>query len=235
MVGLQAQDQVVVRIGEVIADPSLATNVCVPITADSFPNIAAAEFSVRWDTSLLTFEEVNFGDNPLNVIPGQTNFLGDTTLVFLWNDFELMGNTLDYQEMFMELCFSFEPDVEGMSPVFFDPNRNVVFVQEGQVTAFPNTAIDGSVTLAIDVSTVEVPSWAQEVNLFPNPTAEEFIQLGGNFPQLDGIALYDMNGRLLRAYAPTETRLPLSELAAGQYVLRLQSGNEQANFRLIKQ
>lgn len=233
--GLQAQEQVVVRIGEVIEDPSLTTNVCVPISADSFPNIAAAEFSIGWDASLLTFDAVEFGANPLNILSSQTNQLNDSTLVLLWSDNELAGNSLAYQEVFMQVCFTFTADVEGMSPVFFNPDRNIVFVQEGQVTAFPNTAVDGSVTLAIDVSAVEVPAWAQEVNLFPNPTAEDFITLAGNYPALDGIALFDLNGRLIRAYAPTENRLPLTELPAGQYLLRLQVGNEQANFRLIKQ
>ncbi len=232
---LFAQTQAIVRISDVIVDPSIETIACVQISADSFPDIAAMEFALKWDASLLTFNSVDFGDNPLGISNGQTNLLNDSTFILAWTDAQLQGNTLNYQQQFMEVCFIFEPNTEGVSPVGFDPDRNLLFVQEGSISPYPSMTFDGSITLAIDVSAVNIPAWAQEVTLFPNPTADDFIQLQGNFPALDGIALFDLNGRMLRAYAPAQTRLPLNELPAGQYVLRLQSGADQANFRLIKQ
>ncbi|MEO0626924.1 MAG: T9SS type A sorting domain-containing protein [Bacteroidota bacterium] len=231
-----AQERVVINIENVEADPFVESEVCVPVTVDSFPQVAALQFDIKWDSEVIQLTNVDLGDNPLNLLSNDYNQLTDSTWRVLWSIAGVTGITLDFQTELFRLCYGFPADQEGMTDVVFDPDGATIFALSNPDTFFtlPFTANDGSVSLLADVSSVDLPTWANDVTVFPNPTATDQIQLQGNYPNLDGIAIFDLQGQLIRAYVPSSTTIPLDGLPAGQYVLRLQSGVEQANYKLIK-
>lgn len=59
-----------------------------------------------------------------------------------------------------------------------------------------------------------------DLTISPNPTEGEIYLRGEDFNSLEILQLYDMNGRLLRQFAPNPT-LQLGDFQAGAYVLRV--------------
>lgn len=234
--GLFAQSQVVISVAETEADPTQVSEVCVPVTVDSFPQVAALQFDLTWDSDLIQLSSVDLGDNPLGLLSNDYNQLTDSTWRVLWSVAGVTGVTLDFQTELFRLCYGFESDQEGMTDVAFDPSAATIFALSNPDTFFtlPFTATDGSVELFIDISSTDIPEWANDITIYPNPVVADQINIQGNFPALDGIAVFDLRGQLLRAYTPASTNIRLDGLPAGQYVLRLQSGVDQANYKFVK-
>lgn len=152
---LQAQNRVQLSVPDVVATAS-ASEICVPVVADSFPNIAAVQFSLAWDTTKVSFQEVRFGANPLDLsdmttsMPVSNNF----GVTFTTND--LRGITLASGTVLFELCFTATMS-NGSTPITFDGFLPGEFVQEGTIVAFPQTLIAGSITYGEDVATTIYP------------------------------------------------------------------------------
>ncbi|MFK8163600.1 MAG: T9SS type A sorting domain-containing protein [Lewinella sp.] len=152
---LQAQTKVQLSIPDVIA-PEGATEICVPIVADSFPNIAAIQFSVGWDTTQVTFLEVRLGDNPLGFdnmafLSPQSNIVNANLLTA-----GLRGITLTPGTVILELCFNTTME-SGFTPLEWDVDLIGEFVQENQIVAFPDTLIPGSISYGSNVATTVWP------------------------------------------------------------------------------
>ncbi|MEM6722589.1 MAG: T9SS type A sorting domain-containing protein [Bacteroidota bacterium] len=100
------------------------------------------------------------------------------------------------------------------------------------------TDFDGTETLS-EVRTVliEVPS---QVSVFPNPFSDRVqIQLTGNESENTLLRLFDATGRLVRQEQLTIDRsmiewTGLSSLAAGNYLLEVQSSKQNTHVKLIK-
>lgn len=232
--GLFAQQTVVINVGEVVVNPLETTSVCVPVTVDVFDSIATLQFDIIWDSSVISYTNVDLGDDPLTISANDYNLVEPGRWRLVWSEGQLSGITLDPGTELFSLCYSFPAGQGGSTDVQIDTAGTVVFAMS-DVVPLPYTANPGSVTLSTGTSATNVPAWASEVVIFPNPVAEEQIQLQGNYPALDGVAIYNIQGQLIRAYAPNLSTIPLDGLAPGQYILRLQSGVEQANFKLLKQ
>lgn len=74
-----------------------------------------------------------------------------------------------------------------------------------------------------------------EVSISPNPAANSIELSGKNFSLIEELAIYDLNGVLVKKIPPSEinTRISLEELESGVYLLAL-NGNSKI-LRLIKQ
>lgn len=152
---LQAQTRVQLSVPDVVAGAN-QPEICVPVIADSFPNIAAVQFSLAWDAAQVAFTEVKFGANPLSLsdmttsMPVADNF----GVTFTTND--LRGITLTPGTVLFELCFS-PTMTEGSTPITFDGFLPGEFVQEGTIVAFPQTLIPGSIAYGNNVTTSVLP------------------------------------------------------------------------------
>jgi hypothetical protein len=155
---LSAQSEVSLRIPNAV-HPGGDGPICVPVVADSFPNIVIAQFSLSWDTAVVDFAEVRFGEDPLGLAGSSmsTNRPEPDVFVVVWtNDDINAGLTLDPGTPLLELCLS--PKVSsGTTPIIFDDFLDPEFAQGGTIVAFPFTATDGSLTFGDDVATFVLP------------------------------------------------------------------------------
>ncbi|MFT7120902.1 MAG: hypothetical protein ACJAZ9_001080 [Neolewinella sp.] len=153
---LSAQSQVLLSVPDVIATGE-EDIVCVPVIADSFPNIIAVQFSLAWDETEVEFVEARLGDNPLDLsgmatsMPQPNNFW----VAFIPADF--MGITLEPHTVMFELCFNTR-NMSGSTPISFNGTLPPEFGQAGPViTAFPFDTISGSISYGSDVATTVLP------------------------------------------------------------------------------
>ena len=216
---------------------------CVAVRADSFPNIAAVEFNVIWDTTQFDFAEVRFGDNPLDLNAGRASFTGDTIqrykVAFITED--LSGITLDPGTVLFDLCLVNKPGLtlaEGRVS-FTDGQDAPMFAQEGTVEEFPTTAISGFLSLSTESTGIFTPrvepSWSTGLKLYPNPsTAGPLFIDGEGLPRLDAIHVFSVAGRRVRSFAGNLRRLDLGSLPAGEYSVRLVAGPERVSRMIIK-
>lgn len=153
--GLEAQTKVQLSIPDIIA-PEGTTEICAPIIADSFPNIAAIQFSVDWDTTQVTFTEARLGDNPLGLddMSASTPEANVYALTFLTPG--LQGITLTPGTVILELCFEVTME-SGFTSLEWDAFIPGEFAQEGQIVAFPDTLLPGSISYGSNAATTVWP------------------------------------------------------------------------------
>ncbi|MEM6346924.1 MAG: T9SS type A sorting domain-containing protein [Bacteroidota bacterium] len=84
-------------------------------------------------------------------------------------------------------------------------------------------------------STAIQPDWYQQIQLYPNPTADD-IQISLDGLTAQSLALYDLEGRLLKTtdVAFRQQKLSLTNLPAGVYTLRLQTDKGWYQERIMK-
>jgi hypothetical protein len=152
---LQAQTKVQLSIPAVIA-PEGATEICAPIIADSFPNIASVQFSVDWDTTQVTFIAARLGNNPLGLNTMAASMPASNVYAVSFLTPGLAGITIAPGTVLLELCFVVTM-VSGSTPLNWDAFLPGEFVQEGQVVAFPDTLLPGSINYGSNVATTVWP------------------------------------------------------------------------------
>lgn len=164
-------------IGLIIGDYTAAngTEICVPITVDSFKNVSSLQFRISWDPTILSFVKVintNGGPNALS----QLN--GNDTLTYIMDADNLSlpdGTTL------MEICFNVIGNNGQMSPIdfidfdFFEirsQNQPVdYYLDNGKVTV---GVVNNPVTFTLQNKKTDVAS-SVCVNVY-----------GKNFKNIDG-------------------------------------------------
>lgn len=155
---LTGQEEVSLRIPEAI-HPGGDDPICVPVLADSFPNIVVAQFSLSWDTAVVDFAEVRFGDDPLSLSGSgmTTNMPEPGVFVVAWTNADVnTGITLAAGTPIFELCLT--PKVSsGSTPITFDDFLEPEFARGGTIVAFPFTVTDGSLSFGADVATFVLP------------------------------------------------------------------------------
>ena len=155
MLSLRAQTKVQLSVPDVVATAD-AQIICVPVIADSFPAIVALQFSLAWDTTELTLDNVDFGDNPLSLNDMTTSTVnaGNFGVTFTVND--LSGIPLPPGTELFQLCF--RPTMEdGSSAVTWDGYIPGEFVLENTASPFPFELIPGSVSYGSTVATTVLP------------------------------------------------------------------------------
>ncbi|MEL7162080.1 MAG: hypothetical protein AAFN92_15095, partial [Bacteroidota bacterium] len=159
--GLSAQTKVQLSIPDVIA-PGGDELICVPVVADSFPDIAGIQFSVGWDTSQVTFVEARYGTNPLDLDDGRiTEPRADNFGVSFSTD-DLSGIELAPETVLFELCFTAD-NASGSTPLNYVGLNVPEFIKEDEVVEFPFDTIPGSITYGSDVA----------IGLFPGDTNDD--------------------------------------------------------------
>ena len=77
------------------------------------------------------------------------------------------------------------------------------------------------------------------IAIFPNPTDSQVTISNATGIQLEKVAIYDVNGRLINTIdlsdMQQEKTIDVSQLATGVYMLQIQSENESTVKRLVKE
>lgn len=153
---LFAQSQVVISIPDVVATGQ-ETSICVPVTADSFPNIVVVQFAVLWDTNEVDYQEIRLGDNPLGFDDMATSnpAPGEFRVGFIPSDGQ--GITLEPGTVLFELCFAPKNNA-GFTPLsFFRPGFQPEFTQFPSFDPFDFDTIPGSISYGSTVATTVLP------------------------------------------------------------------------------
>ncbi len=129
---------------------------CVPVVADSFPDIVSTSFSVRWDTAEVAFAELRLGDNPLqldemSIRTDDPDNFGVASLAP-----ELMGITLEPGTILLEVCF-LAKKTAGFTLLTWDGFFAPEFAQDGPPVAFAFDTIQGSLRYGATVATTVLP------------------------------------------------------------------------------
>lgn len=131
------------------------------------------------------------------------------------------------------LSSTVRPDTSG---TLLPSNEIITVVQDGEGILWAGTTNAGLLRIEFLDTTTAVPmaSSLGNIQLYPNP-AKEYIIVSSPTQGL-GITLMDLLGRVLYetvSHAP-ETKIALSSLPSGTYIVHLQSGNSWAMYRVVK-
>lgn len=218
---LAAQSKVVLRLDDLSTQEA---TLCLPVTADSFPDIVAAQFSLVWDPAIVRFSNIEFGSNPLGLQLGNIFSPNDSTLGVSWVASDLVGITLSPGTPLLAFCFTAQVSA-GSTPLSFDGYLPGEFIQTSSNTAFPSQLLDGSITLE-EPSNTSAPSWPEAIKLFPNPSLGDYLQISGLPEGTSTISLHDSSGRLLQETPAITPRLSIAHLPNGIYWLLIRQGKD---------
>lgn len=214
---LSAQPRIVLSTDSLTA--AFGETVCFPVVADSFPGAASVQFSLKWDNSLLVFDEVRFGANPLDLSSGSANMPNPDEFVVSFTTDDALNVVLDPGTQLFELCFTNQL-TEGTTPLTFGGRLLPEFFNDN-LAEVPFDTLPGALTTLLDVSTGE-PAWGRDLRLFPNPLrAGHTLQLGGQLPDLRRIDVFSAAGARLATFPGGQRALPLAQLPPGAYTVRL--------------
>lgn len=152
---LSGQSQVVISIPDVVAT-GLEDIICVPVIADSFPNIVSTQFSLTWDSTEVSFVEARLGDNPLGFdgMATSTPRRDQFRVGFIPSD--AMGITLPSGTVMFELCYT-PKNSAGFTRIGFDGELEPEFVVSGTFVPFAFDTIPGSINYGTSVAAAVLP------------------------------------------------------------------------------
>ena len=152
---LSAQTQVVISVDDVVATGQ-EDLICVPVRADSFPNIVVTQFSLAWDTTEVTFAEVQLGDNPLGFDDMSTSNPRPDQLRVAFIPANAQGIELASGTVLFEACFT-SRNSAGFTQITFGGELRPEFTQEGSFDPFPFDTISGSISYGGTVAATVLP------------------------------------------------------------------------------
>lgn len=153
---LSAQSVVILSIPDVVA-PEGTIEICVPVVADTFPNIVVIQFSLEWDTTQLTFTELRLGDNPFGFDGMYSSMPVSNNIAISHIPSDYRGVTLDAGTVLFEVCFN-TTMMEGSSTVTFDGFLPSEFAQDdGSFPPVSNTLKPGSISYGSNVAVSVLP------------------------------------------------------------------------------
>ncbi len=138
------------------------STVCVDIRVDNFTDVAAAQFTLTWDPTVIDFTEVTNFNNGLpalneSVFNTDPAFTGSGRLTFGWADLLGNGNTLPDGSVLFEACFEVVGQLGETSPVNFssDPLQIQVGNPNNDPMFYPFELVPGQVNVTNAVLLVE--------------------------------------------------------------------------------
>lgn len=124
------------------------------------------------------------------------------------------------------------PNGAGTFPLDFSVVPNA-FVRADETSGAIN---GGTTTINVQGSdAVREPSWATELNIFPNPYTNGPLSIRGELPTFDAVKVLDQNGRIIKQWDGNTRQLNLEELPSATYILQLEVGRERVNRMIVKQ
>lgn len=194
--------------------------ICLPVTVRDFTNIAAMEFTINWDSTILVFDTILDSQD----LSGFYNLGSANRLVYLWASSSAV--TLDDYSTIFTLCYKIID--EGTSPVYIGPNINGIGISDpdfnlltlsyssksGLVTTFPVQTNDQELT---------------HFDILPNP-ATSTISIQS--PQvIHQIHIFNQLGQLV--LSGKSTLIDISFLPQGIYSVQVNMGEKIGIEKLV--
>jgi len=124
------------------------------------------------------------------------------------------------------------PVINGALDTFFQ-----VDIIDDAIVTFTNEFGDLTEMNAFSFSTLSISNVSEDdlsVKLYPNP-AKDVVYLVGNISELEQIAIYDINGKLVKTIVDHFEKISISDLDSAIYFLRLYKKSGLKVLRLLKQ
>ncbi len=135
------------KIGQSIAAPG--SNICIDVVAQDFNNIAAMQFSFKWDPNVLSLVSVKTAPPVLQNLTN-TNFdqsqVSSGKLGFIWDDPTAAGVTVANGPLY-QLCFAVIGSTGSSSSIKFTADPISIEVTNGQSATIVPKFQDGTVTV----------------------------------------------------------------------------------------
>ncbi len=208
---------------------------CVDFVVEGFDDLVITQWTVRWDSTALCFNEVR------NIHPNATslttdNFFLDNTgqLKIAWSDLGLSGKTIPDGNTYYQVCFDVKMDCGGSTDisVFEDTVSGAIFNvtnEENQVESLPYTFSNGGVEVDCMGGTgLEIANAASvtDVDCFDECTGRIAISFSG------GTGPYSCTWSGPNGYNSSDNNCPLtpsiSNLCAGSYTVTVRDANGES-------
>ncbi|MBU2928286.1 VPS10 domain-containing protein [Winogradskyella psychrotolerans] len=106
---------------------------------------------------------------------------------------------------------------------------------EDEVSVYLGTQDLGLIKYDIDISTLSVSSelpFNNTIKFYPNPTQNSFLVVGDD--SIKAISIYSISGQEVKSVKNLSSEINVSDLAAGVYLVKVQTANSTITKRLIK-
>ncbi len=191
--------------------------VCVPVFADKFEDLAAAQFTMEWDLSVLDYENTqNYNStmlvNPANFGTPDLQFVPDNALTFAWTDITAQGVTIPDGSILFEVCFNVVATDCDSTDISFTDNPTVIEFTSGNSTPVVGT-VEGCEFKTSDCQGLALS--AEVTNVLCNGDATGAIDI----TVLSGTEPYTFN------WSSLEGTEDINNKAAGNYTVTLTDGS----------
>ena len=102
------------------------TKICVPLTAGNFTDINGLEFTINWDSTVLSFSNITSSLPDFDV--SSYNQLNGGQVVVVWLTFS--GVNIPDGDPVMEICFDLTGPPGGSTPIWLGPNVNGIAISD---------------------------------------------------------------------------------------------------------
>ena len=179
----------------------------VPIRATGFNIIQSLQFTMKWNSSVISLVNINSpSDSLLGLGLGDSFGYIDTingTLTFNWYNVRRGGFNIPDTATLFKLRFYAKGSPDAVSNMLFSNIPTFVEVSDSNSSVFTPTIINGIIVIKGPVATEEISDDHTDfelLNVFPNPIGSDqktVIQLKA-FKNTDlNWSLFDVNGKLL--------------------------------------
>ncbi|WP_178984912.1 T9SS type A sorting domain-containing protein [Winogradskyella helgolandensis] len=106
---------------------------------------------------------------------------------------------------------------------------------EDNITVYLGVHDLGLIKYDIDISTLSVSSelpFNNTIKFYPNPTQNSFLVVGDD--SIKAISIYSISGQEVKSVKNVSSEINVSDLAAGVYLVKVQTANSTITKRLIK-
>lgn len=217
------------------------------IRVSKFNKIVGMQFSLSWDSTVLTFDSVGQFGLPLSV---SNNFglqsVSSGTLRFAWSDEGLKGTDMKDGATLFSVFFRPVGATNTTSPIRFSDVPTPIEVVDISFSAIKAEFRNGSVTIAPQVATSvqsSEPEWLDIRSAFPNPLHAQAalqVEFFSKSTQPVLVRLIDVQGKVVseqeQEFATGLNRLeiPASSFPApGIYLIRLVQGGRHSTQKIL--
>jgi len=216
--------------------------IIVPVKVKSFENIRGYQFTISWDTSVLSLVEVN--NNVLHGYYGERH-KAEGILTTLWYDEMTKAVTLDDDAVAFELKFKVIGENGSFSPITIGSEITASEAYNENLDLLDIVAANGMVKVGDDSSIVNPQSFSHHLTVIPNPFSNS-THITFTLPQDEKVVLsiYDIFGREVKRikarYTAGEHHIEWkgddatgNELSKGLYQLKMAAGGRIQSRKVV--
>ncbi|TVR76465.1 MAG: T9SS C-terminal target domain-containing protein [Chitinophagaceae bacterium] len=188
----------------------------VPVIVSDFNGIAAFQFNVEWDSTVLEYENMVYTQNNIQPLAG-THFTSEGRLIVLWDDLMGLSQSLDDNDTLFMMKFSVIGNHGDSTYIRFTENiaTPIEFVNQDIEPLIP-VLQDGKVIVSIESNVIELLNQINSIKAYPNPFDNYIYVEMDVFKEINLTAMiYDFSGKVIET-KKLSTRPGLNKIKLGE-------------------